>query len=261
VLEFAGTLAECGRADEFRARVSELRDLVGADSALVIGCRSWGSEVFAEAGDLEVYPEALLGEFAGDWRAHPVANLDMQSSSPRAHRLSDFCDAREWRRQPLFNGLYRALAMANELSVQVGFGPVGSSCCLVLHRGGRDFSGRDIAVIDTLGPHLRATRTRIVLMQQMGLRSIDVAPAMLATRLPISEREAQVLAVLADGSTNAGIAHQLGISHHTVIRHVERIYAKLGVHTRAAATRAAVDACSNPIRLIASSDGSEVAPP
>ena len=66
--------------------------------------------------------------------------------------------------------------------------------------------------------------------------------AELARLLPITRREADVLARLAAGRTNDGIAHDLGISRHTVVRHVERIYTKLAVRTRAAATRAALEA-------------------
>jgi DNA-binding CsgD family transcriptional regulator len=72
----------------------------------------------------------------------------------------------------------------------------------------------------------------------------DDAPfaSQLARRLPITPREAEVLARLAAGRTNDGIALDLGISRNTVIRHVERIYAKLDVHTRVAAARAALAA-------------------
>jgi DNA-binding CsgD family transcriptional regulator len=68
------------------------------------------------------------------------------------------------------------------------------------------------------------------------------SPELLAQRLPISGREAEVLGRLAQGQMNARIASDLGISVHTVGRHVERLYAKLGVHNRAAATAAALAA-------------------
>ena len=45
-----------------------------------------------------------------------------------------------------------------------------------------------------------------------------------------------MLAQLAAGRTNREIAAQLLISQHTVARHLENIYAKLAVRTRAAAT-------------------------
>lgn len=52
----------------------------------------------------------------------------------------------------------------------------------------------------------------------------------------LSERERQVLVHLAAGRTNREIADVLVISQHTVRRHVENIFAKLGVTSRAAAT-------------------------
>jgi DNA-binding CsgD family transcriptional regulator len=67
-------------------------------------------------------------------------------------------------------------------------------------------------------------------------------PELLARALPLSRRESQVLALLAQGQMNAAIAHQLGISPKTVSRHLERVYSKLGVQNRAAATAAARDA-------------------
>jgi DNA-binding CsgD family transcriptional regulator len=67
-------------------------------------------------------------------------------------------------------------------------------------------------------------------------------PATLARRLPITPREAEVLALLSLGHINASIALELGLSPHTVGRYVERLYAKLDVHNRAAATAAARDA-------------------
>ena len=52
----------------------------------------------------------------------------------------------------------------------------------------------------------------------------------------LSERERDVLTHVAAGQTNKEIAEALRISPHTVRRHVEHIFAKLGVTSRAAAT-------------------------
>jgi ATP/maltotriose-dependent transcriptional regulator MalT len=52
----------------------------------------------------------------------------------------------------------------------------------------------------------------------------------------LSARELEVLRLLARGSSNRDIAAQLVISEHTVARHVQNIYAKLRVSSRAAAT-------------------------
>jgi DNA-binding NarL/FixJ family response regulator len=52
----------------------------------------------------------------------------------------------------------------------------------------------------------------------------------------LSERELQVLHLLAAGRTNRAIAEELFISEKTVARHVSNIFDKLGVSSRTAAT-------------------------
>lgn len=51
----------------------------------------------------------------------------------------------------------------------------------------------------------------------------------------LSERERDVLALVAEGKTNEEIATALHISPRTVGKHLEHVYEKLGVHTRVAA--------------------------
>ena len=55
----------------------------------------------------------------------------------------------------------------------------------------------------------------------------------------LTGREQEVLALVAEGLTNAEIGALLWISAGTVRRHLENVYAKLEVHTRTAAVRAA----------------------
>lgn len=52
----------------------------------------------------------------------------------------------------------------------------------------------------------------------------------------LTEREREVLALVATGRTSRAIADELSISEKTVARHLSNIYAKLGVQSRAAAT-------------------------
>ncbi len=52
----------------------------------------------------------------------------------------------------------------------------------------------------------------------------------------LSERELEVLRLVAAGKTNREIASALVLSQHTVARHVQNIFGKLGVSSRTAAT-------------------------
>ena len=62
------------------------------------------------------------------------------------------------------------------------------------------------------------------------------------TLVSLTDRERQVLVLLARGVTNKEIADKLIVSPNTVKRHIKAIYKKLGVHTRTAATVKAINA-------------------
>ena len=55
----------------------------------------------------------------------------------------------------------------------------------------------------------------------------------------LTEREREIVDQLAEGRSNAEIAERLTIARTTVRKHLENIYAKLGVRTRTAAVAAA----------------------
>jgi DNA-binding NarL/FixJ family response regulator len=57
----------------------------------------------------------------------------------------------------------------------------------------------------------------------------------------LTRREAEILAMMARGMTNPGIAAELYLSTHTIKSHVNRIFAKTGSADRAAAIRYALD--------------------
>lgn len=57
----------------------------------------------------------------------------------------------------------------------------------------------------------------------------------------LTTREVEVLALLARGLTDVQIAEQLFVSRHTIGSHTRAIYGKLGVNTRAAAARLAIE--------------------
>ena len=51
----------------------------------------------------------------------------------------------------------------------------------------------------------------------------------------LSPREEQVLSLIADGFTDKEIAIRLGMGQRTVRTHLERLYARHGLHNRAGA--------------------------
>jgi DNA-binding response OmpR family regulator/DNA-binding CsgD family transcriptional regulator len=67
-------------------------------------------------------------------------------------------------------------------------------------------------------------------------------PAKFSSELGLTTREGEVLSWLAKGKTNRDIAQILGLSPRTVDKHLEQIYAKLGVENRTAAAAIATNA-------------------
>ena len=65
-------------------------------------------------------------------------------------------------------------------------------------------------------------------------------PPALASKLPLTGREHEVLRWVAAGKTDRDIADILAISHRTVHKHLQRVYGKLGVETRTAAVMRAL---------------------
>ena len=70
-------------------------------------------------------------------------------------------------------------------------------------------------------------------------RGEDRTPIKQALVEPLSERELDVLRLLATDLDGPDIARQLVVSLHTVRSHTKNIYAKLGVNNRRAAVRRA----------------------
>jgi DNA-binding CsgD family transcriptional regulator len=236
-------LTGCTEPAQLVGQIDRLADVVGAEAALATSSRGWMTDLVVEVGDPAIYRPELMSAVGAHWTEHPVLVSDLGRPRSEARCLSDGMTAGERGRGDLFDSFYRPLGMVNELSVQLAWAPSGSSCCLTLHRGGRDYGERERELLELVASHLRAAWARVETRRRAGSTEASAtgipAATELAGRLPITAREAEVLALLVAGHTNDGIAHELGISRHTVVRHVEHVYAKLGVHNRAAATRVA----------------------
>ena len=96
-----------------------------------------------------------------------------------------------------------------------------------------------LAIARRLGaePLTRRVRRR---MRELGL-SVPRGPRLATTENPagLTARQLDVLALMADGLTNAEIAERLVISPRTAEHHISAVLAKLDAHTRRDAVRRA----------------------
>src|SRR5579871_2145485 len=126
----------------------------------------------------------------------------------------------------------RALNVAERIAMLAPPGEVLASTIVkdLVAGSGLHFVERSNQVIEDDDSSLRL----LAVMAEQHLEPHRRAPRTAGLEI-LSEREREVLRLVADGLSNAGIAEQLRLSDHTVKRHVANILLKLDLPTRAAA--------------------------
>lgn len=84
-----------------------------------------------------------------------------------------------------------------------------------------------------------AARGETLLQPEILQRALNFQEEEKAVENPLSEREFEVLKMVADGARNKEIAYKLGITERTVKAHLSHIFQKLNVDSRAAAVATA----------------------
>jgi DNA-binding NarL/FixJ family response regulator len=110
----------------------------------------------------------------------------------------------------------------------------GSQAAEALAAGARGAVFRD-APAERMAAALAAAARGLVALDAGIAASVVRAPPAVALDEPLTPRELQVLALLAEGLANKAIAVRLGISEHTAKFHVNAILGKLGAESRSEA--------------------------
>jgi DNA-binding CsgD family transcriptional regulator len=135
-------------------------------------------------------------------------------------KASDFATMTAQRRTELWSDYFRLFGVHREMLLCLP-SPRRRTLRLILARGpGSDFSERDRGLLTLLRPHLDARFRE----WQHSRQSVALTP-----------RQRELLTLVAAGRTNGQIARQLGISEGTVRTHMENIFQRLRVTSRAAA--------------------------
>jgi DNA-binding CsgD family transcriptional regulator len=162
---------------------------------------------------------SVLEPFTALIHEHPCYAPQSEGGVCLPLKISDFITRRQLHQLGLYQEVYKHLQTEYQMILSLRPSP-GDLVALVLSNSSRDFSERDRVVLSLLQPVMQRA---FALMRQRQARAT------------LSSREADVLLWVAEAKTNKEIALILGISPRTVQKHLESIFAKLGVETRTAA--------------------------
>jgi len=233
------------RAVRLVGDLDELDDPVGFAAVVLPGLATLvGCDVltYNEIGPAESetsyadYPQGALDPatqpvFAAYVNEHPLVRHYRATGAGEPVKISDFLSLERFHRLGLYAEFFRRIPVEHQIAVNLP-GPDDRVIGIALSRGRTDFTETDRAVLSVLrAPLLRAfLRARSRHRAQHGLTR-----AMSHGLAQLTDRELEILRLVALGHTNVAIAHALGISHRTAAKHLEHIYRKLGVTSRAAA--------------------------
>lgn len=159
------------------------------------------------------------------WDCAPCSYPDRSGDLRSVIRISDFYTARQWHSSGMYADYFRPAGYDHDLVLTLPGAP-GRTVRMVFFRGpGPDFSERDRALLMLLRPHLHEAYVDAELRRRG-------VPA-------LTPRQWDLMHLVAAGYTNAQIGRRLGLSEATVRKHLQNIFARLGVSSRTAAvTRA-----------------------
>ncbi len=232
-------LAEDGTdRDTFVARALDtLPELVPSDLTTLSLCdlRRGTRNVFARKG--ETVSDADRRVFDRHFHEHPLVRF--HGSHPRGptQRISDCPVGGAFRKSAMYADYYSRIGIQHVMALPLRIDE-SNVVSIVFNRSTSDFRNTERAVLEAVRPVLAALyRGSIKREEERG----TVRAGQLEC-LPLTIAEREVLALVAAGKTNAEVAELLGNSPRTVQKHLERIFAKLGVETRTAAAVRALTA-------------------
>jgi DNA-binding CsgD family transcriptional regulator len=166
----------------------------------------------------------------------PVTMYRSRTGDLAATRLSDVVAWRHYTETALYREYFRPgdIDYMLDLGLQAGHGRQ-STLLFCRERGDRDYTERDRVVLETLRPHLRAREARTELLRQSRAATRDASDGRPDAGSALTPREREVVYLAGAGKTNAEIAAELWLSPATVKKHLDNVYQKLGVGSRAAA--------------------------
>lgn len=178
----------------------------------------------------DMIPPVGLTVFAAYVHEHPLVNYYRDTADGQPVRISDFLGRERFHRLGLYADFFRHFPVEHQLAVSLP-SPAPQVIGIAFNRSSGDFSDADRDLLAVLRDPMTTAMERARAREQ-ARQALTAPDSKLAD---LTDRELRVLQLAALGRTNSAIAHALDISARTVAKHLEHIYRKLGVSSRAAA--------------------------
>jgi DNA-binding CsgD family transcriptional regulator len=162
-----------------------------------------------------------------------IANL-LATGDPRPYRTSDFMTFNRFRQTSIYREVFARYGMRHLLVMTPRI--TDQDLVLIgLTRRLRDFSDVETEALHPMRDLLAAALDYDSRISAIRGRIGTGLPSVPPRRCTLTERENQVLALIATGHTNDQAARKLGISPRTIRKHLEGVFTKADVPSRAAA--------------------------
>jgi DNA-binding CsgD family transcriptional regulator len=160
----------------------------------------------------------------------------MESRRGSARRLSEMISAEDLHRTDLYRLFYGPLGLEHQIAFTLPQQPprmLGIAISRIGSNG--DFDDADRDLLNQARPYLIQSYRNAIAFE--GMRAAIGSEALTAALLGagLTQREAEVIGLLARGSSNGDLATSLGISTRTAEKHVQNAFRKLGVTSRSQA--------------------------
>jgi DNA-binding CsgD family transcriptional regulator len=169
---------------------------------------------------------------------NPILQYNQRTLDGRAYRFSDLVTREQLHALALYREVYKPMGVEYQLAFTLPAGP-GRVLAIALSRGERDYSDAERDLANRARPYLIQAYLNAIAFEVLRARAAgtvaSLPPAETLLGAGLTPREADALRLLATGRSNHHIAAELGISHRTVGKHLERSFRKLGVSDRSSA--------------------------
>ncbi|WP_285626791.1 helix-turn-helix transcriptional regulator [Actinoallomurus iriomotensis] len=208
-----------------------LRRTVGADTTtLTVWRRTPGRLPTMTVSGPDTPPLDELHAWTTKFGEHPYFAHLLATHDPRSYRTSDLMSFRRFLDTAVYRDLLAHYGLRYQLAATLAF-TEQDLVFIGLMRTRRDFSDREVGAVDQLRRMVSAA-----LAFQTEVRAVRATIGLAPADGPhLTEREKQVLRLVAAGHTNDQTATRLGIRTRTVRKHLESVFAKAEVPNRAAA--------------------------